>query len=115
MSILSNGEKEKTQQLLSNNGIIDYFDNIFSIEEIKKYKPSPEPYKMAAGNLNLQISDALLISSNLWDIFGAQCVGMKTCWLDRIGEEEKKVKEELDVKPDITIGSIRELKKLLIA
>jgi 2-haloacid dehalogenase len=41
--LLSNGEANKTDTLLSKCHLRKYFDNIISAEEVSKYKPSPEP------------------------------------------------------------------------
>jgi HAD superfamily hydrolase (TIGR01549 family) len=53
LAILSNGESSKINKLLPNIGLREYFDHIFSAEEIGKYKPSKEPYILASEKLNL--------------------------------------------------------------
>ncbi|HEX2305423.1 MAG TPA: HAD family hydrolase, partial [Nitrososphaeraceae archaeon] len=42
--VLTNGEYDKSDKLLSNSGLRRYFDCIVSAEEVRKYKPSREPY-----------------------------------------------------------------------
>jgi 2-haloacid dehalogenase len=101
---LSNGETSKTDKLLSNGGLRQYFDYILSAEDVKKYKPSREPYIMASKRLGIPISDICLVSSNLWDIAGGQAAGMQTCWINR--GEEIKANEELDIKPDYVSDAI---------
>src|ERR671923_2386821 len=96
-TLLSNGEADKSDKLLSNIGLRKYFDYIVSAEEVRKYKPSPEPYLLISNKLNLQISQIALVSSNLWDIAGAKSVGLYTCWINR--REDKKANEEIDIKP----------------
>ena len=96
LAILSNGESSKTNKLLSNASLLQNFDHIFSAEEVGKYKPAKEVYTMASGRLNLPLSEIALVSSNLWDIAGAQAAGMQTCWINREG---KRINEELDLKP----------------
>jgi 2-haloacid dehalogenase len=104
VAILSNGETSKTDKLLSNGGLRQYFDYILSAEDVKKYKPSREPYIMASKRLGIPISDICLVSSNLWDIAGGQAAGMQTCWINR--GEEVKANEELDIKPDYVSDAI---------
>ena len=111
LAILSNGEAAKTDKLLSNVGLKQYFDYVISAEDVKKYKPSPEPYILASKRLGISISDICLVSSNLWDIAGGQAAGMQTCWINR--GEEVKASEELDVKPDYIFDSIEKIKELL--
>jgi 2-haloacid dehalogenase len=92
--------------LLSNSSLRKYFDYIISAEEVRKYKPSSEPYLHVSKKLNLQISQIALVSSNLWDIAGAKSVGMHTCWINREG---KKINEEINVKPDYVFSSVEDM------
>ena len=107
IAILSNGEAAKTDKLLSESGMRQYFDYIVSAEDVKKYKPSSEPYTLASKRLGIPISDICLVSSNLWDIAGGQAVGMRTCWINR--GEEVKANEEMDIKPDYESDSIEKV------
>jgi 2-haloacid dehalogenase len=111
IAILSNGETSKTDKLLSNTGLRQYFDYIISAEDVKKYKPSSEPYTLASKRLGIPISDICLVSSNLWDIAGGQAVGMRTCWINR--GEEVKANEEMDIKPDDESDSIEKVNELM--
>jgi 2-haloacid dehalogenase len=111
IAVLSNGEAAKTDKLLSNVGLKQYFDYVISAEDVKKYKPSPEPYILASKRLGITISDICLVSSNLWDIAGGQAAGMQTCWINR--GEEVKASEELDVKADYMFYAIEKIKELL--
>ncbi len=108
--ILSNGESVKTDKLLSNISLRRYFDHIFSAEEVRKYKPAKELYILASERLNISVSEIALVSSNLWDIAGAQSAGMQTCWINR---KDKKTNEELDIKADYVLSSIEDLKQIL--
>jgi 2-haloacid dehalogenase len=110
LCILSNGEQYFLDALISNNGIQKYFDQIISAEEAKKYKPSPEVYFLVLRRLSVKLSELILISSNLWDIAGAKNVGMGTCWINR----KSSAMEELDLKPDYIISSIKDIKSILI-
>ena len=110
LAILSNGESSKTKNFLSNASLLQFFDHIFSAEEVGKYKPAKEVYMMASEKLNLPLSEIALVSSNLWDIAGAQGVGMQTCWINRDG---KKTNEELDLKPDYIFSSTKDLNQII--
>jgi 2-haloacid dehalogenase len=104
--LLSNGEAHKSDIILSNIKLRKYFDYIVSAEEVRKYKPSPEPYLLVSKKLNLHISQIVLVSSNFWDIAGAKAVGMQTCWINR---DNKKTNEEIHVKPDYVFSSIEDM------
>ena len=105
--VLTNGEYDKSNKLLSNSGLRRYFDGIVSADEVRKYKPSRELYLLASKRLDLEISQIALVSSHLWDIAGAQAVGMHTCWIDRRGY--KKQTDEIDIRPDNVCTSIENI------
>jgi 2-haloacid dehalogenase len=111
LMILSNGERSKTEQLLSNLHLVKYFDHIFSAEEIRKYKPAKEPYLLASERLSIPISEIALVSSNLWDIAGAQAAGMQTCWINR--KDKKTDEEDINMKADYILSSLEDLKQIL--
>ena len=105
--LLSNGETDKSDKLLYNSGLRKYLDYIISAEEVRKYKPSPEPYLLVSNKLDLPISQIALVSSHLWDVVGAKSVGMSGCWINR--SEDKEAKEEIDMKPDYVFSSIEDM------
>jgi 2-haloacid dehalogenase len=105
--VLTNGEYDKSEKLLSNSGLRRYFDGIVSADEVRKYKPSRELYLLASKRLDLEISQIALVSSHLWDIAGARAVGMHTCWIDRIGYEKQT--DEIDIKPDNVCTSVENI------
>ncbi len=110
--VLTNGGKEQTEKLLDNAEIRNYFSEIVSVEAVKRYKPSPQPYHKAAEEANISIIDIVLVSSNLWDIMGAQIIGMKTCWVNR--ESYGIANEEIDgVRPTYNVSSIEDIPNVL--
>jgi 2-haloacid dehalogenase len=105
--VLTNGEYDKSDKVLSNSGLRGYFDGIVSADEVRKYKPSRELYLLASKRLDLEISQIALVSSHLWDIAGAQAAGMHTCWIDRRGYEKQA--DEIDIKPDNVCTSVENI------
>jgi 2-haloacid dehalogenase len=105
--VLTNGEYDKSDKLLSNSGLRRYFDCIVSADEVRKYKPSKELYLLASKRLDLDVSQIVLVSSHLWDIAGAQAVGMHACWINRRGYEKQA--DEIDIKPDNVCTSVENI------
>jgi 2-haloacid dehalogenase len=105
--VLTNGEYDKSDKLLSNSGLRRYFDDIVSADEVRKYKPSRELYLLASKRLDLEVSQIALVSSHLWDIAGAQAAGMHTCWIDRRGYDKQT--DEIDIKPDNVCTSVENI------
>lgn len=110
-SILSNSESDKSNEILTNAGLREYFDHIFTVDSVRKYKPSKEPYLMASKILRIPLSDIVMVSSSAWDIAGAQSTGMLTCLIDR-GKNSKEASEGIEIKPDYKFSSLCELSNI---
>lgn len=66
------------------------FKDIITVEEVKKFKPSPELYYHLAGKVGKEktkaaMSKMWLVSGNPFDVVGARSVGMQAAWVDRAG------------------------------
>ena len=79
----SNGKKEDLVSLFENAGIIEYFDMIISVDEVRTFKPAPEVYELLVNRSSASKESTWLVSTNSFDIIGASSVGLKTIWLKR--------------------------------
>ena len=63
------------------------FRDIVSVDDVKRFKPHPETYHDLARKVGKEksLSDIWLVSGNPFDVVGANAVGMRTCWVDRVG------------------------------
>ncbi|KAL1961233.1 hypothetical protein VTO42DRAFT_3179 [Malbranchea cinnamomea] len=70
----------------------EIFEEIISVDSVKKFKPAPEVYEYLAErvgkdkNDKAQMGDIWLISGNPFDVTGALSVGLKAAWVDRAGK-----------------------------
>jgi 2-haloacid dehalogenase len=108
LSILSNGEADISNNILSTVGLREYFDHILSVEDVRKYKPSGDAYKIVYDILGVPLSNVLMVSSHTWDIAGAQSAGMVTCLVER-GEESKMTSDQIGISPDYIVSSLEGL------
>jgi len=83
---LTNGTLDAAQKQLAHAGIADRFDAVLSADEVRRYKPAPEPYRMAAERLGEAPGDLTLVAAHAWDIAGAHRVGMRTAFVARPGK-----------------------------
>ena len=70
LAILSNGTPALLNELVKSNNLQNLFDDIFSIEEVKIYKPSSKVYDMPIKKYNIKKEDAAFLSANTWDVSG---------------------------------------------
>lgn len=105
----SNGKPSVLNEQLKFAGLTTCFDQILSVDEIKKYKPHPEAYKYALRKTNSKAESSMMVAAHGWDIAGAQRAGLKTAFIERPG----KFIFPLAEKPTLETNSILELSKLL--
>jgi 2-haloacid dehalogenase len=56
-----------------------------SVDEVQVYKPSPKVYRHVTNRLGRPIESVRLISSNPFDVIGAEAAGMQASWVSRSG------------------------------
>lgn len=107
---MSNFSSDIVRERMERTGLVSYFDNIISAEDIKKYKPGHEAYQYACRVSETPAGEILLITSHGWDICGAMHAGMKTAYIERGGE----VLYPLSPEPDFKAKDLTDLARQLI-
>jgi 2-haloacid dehalogenase len=108
--VLSNGEPEFLQHLVTNNVKWD-FDGIISVQTAGEFKPSPAVYRKAAKILGLEAGECLMVSSNSFDIVGARACSFRAAFVNR-NNQPLEVSSYL---PDIQVTNFTELADELLA
>ena len=68
IAILSNGTPELLEELVSSNSLNDLFDDLFSIEEVKIYKPHSKVYELPIKKYKITANEITFLSANTWDV-----------------------------------------------
>ncbi|SFL55782.1 haloacid dehalogenase type II [Salibacterium qingdaonense] len=105
--VFSNGTRSMLEPLLRYGGIRSYIDSVLSVDDVKQYKPSPASYQLILDNVPVHRSDITFLSSNGWDISGAEAFGFTTVWVNRSGSPV----EELQLPPNEEWRSLAPLEK----
>jgi len=82
-SILSNGSQKMLEDVVANNQLRAYFDQLISVDEVRHFKVMPLTYELILKKFSCQKEDVLFVSSNAWDIVGASWYGLPTFWVNR--------------------------------
>ncbi|KAK4171409.1 HAD-like domain-containing protein [Triangularia setosa] len=91
-AMLSDGNKSCLEDL-DKNGKLGY-DEIFSSEDFKAYKPHPSVYLGACERLNLEPKEVAMVAAHLGDLAAASRLGFKTIYVERKEEERWGLEEE---------------------
>ncbi|WP_043527570.1 haloacid dehalogenase type II [Litchfieldella xinjiangensis] len=106
----SNGTREAVKALLEQAGIVDCFDDIVSVDEIKRFKPDPAVYAHLRTRLEVDASKTWLVSSNPFDAIGARHAGLHAAWVRRSAEAPF---DPWGGEPDCTVSDLVELSERL--
>lgn len=96
LAILSNGTPEMLDIAVKSAGMNGIFEHLLSVEAVKKYKTTPEAYRLGPDAFKLPTREILFVSANCWDAIGAAWFGYTTFWINRSGQPF----EELGMQPD---------------
>src|SRR6266571_7898747 len=85
MVVFSNGNPAMLSAIMQAANLERYCSGFVSVEEVKVYKPSPIVYIHVANRLGRPLGEVRLISSNPFDVIGAEAAGMQAAWVNRSG------------------------------
>ena len=109
LAILSNGTPTLLNELVKSNGIQNLFDDIFSIEEVKIYKPSSKVYDMPIKKYKIKKENMAFLSANTWDVSGGGNYGFRSVWVNR----NNNIFDNLDYIPKNEISGLNQLLDIL--
>ena len=105
LSILSNGTPDLLNELVENNKLNNLFDDLFSIEDVKIYKPDPSVYELPVKKYRIKSGEITFLSANTWDVSGGGNFGYNSIWVNR----HNSVFDILDFEPKNEINNLTQL------
>ncbi|WP_341581032.1 haloacid dehalogenase type II [Marinobacter metalliresistant] len=106
----SNGSYPALEKVLGHNNLLDQFEGLVSVDDIKSFKPDPAVYTYARRVTGAWEKPLCLVSSNAWDVIGARASGLLAIWVKR---DPDKVFEDWGIEPSAVISSLLELPSAL--
>lgn len=83
---LTNGSLEAARAQVRHAGLELLLDHVLSAEEVESFKPASAPYRMALDRLGASADDVHLVAAHHWDIEGAAAAGLRTVFIERLGQ-----------------------------
>jgi 2-haloacid dehalogenase len=108
---LTNSPPQVVEAQLKNSGLAEYFENSFSVDSVRKFKPDPEVYRMAARELGVPVEHVRLVAAHDWDVAGALAAGCAAAFIARPG----KVLNPLMPEPEIVGNDLLEVAEKIVA
>jgi 2-haloacid dehalogenase len=111
LAALTNSTEQVARAQLEHAGLLDAFDLVLSADTVRRLKPAPEPYLMAAERLGVTVGEVRLIAAHAWDVAGAARAGCATAFVARPG----KVLDPLIDRPEIIGADLAEVADAILA
>ena len=102
LAILSNGTPPLLNELVKSNKLDNLFDDLFSIEEVRVYKPDSKVYDLPIKKYKIEKNEVAFLSANTWDVSGGGNYGYQSIWVNR----NNNIFDNLDYKPDFVIKDL---------
>ena len=109
LAILSNGTPQLLNELVRSNDLENLFDDLFSIEEVRIYKPDSKVYEIPTKKYNIKVNEIAFLSANTWDVSGGGNYGYNAIWVNR----NKNIFDKLDFKPKHVIKNLKEILNII--
>ena len=110
LATLTNSTTEVAELQVTNAGLRDLFEMTLSADSVRRLKPSPEPYRMAAEYLGVPVDRMRLVAAHAWDITGALNAGCAAAFVARPGQ----VLDPSSTQPDIVGADLLEVADRII-
>ena len=105
LAILSNGTPDLLNELVESNKLNNLFDDLFSIEEVKIYKPDQRVYELPIKKYKIKSDEITFLSANTWDVSGGGNFGYNSIWVNR----HNSIFDILDFQPKNEISNLTQL------
>jgi 2-haloacid dehalogenase len=105
LATLTNSTQQVAEAQMENSGLRGYFEQLLSADTVRRLKPAPEPYRMAAQKLGVDVGEIRLVAAHAWDVAGALRAGCAAAFVARPG----MVLEPLVERPDVVGADLREV------
>ena len=109
LAILSNGTPKLLEELVKSNNLDSLFNDLFSVEEVKIYKPNSKVYDIPVKKYKIKPEEIIFLSANTWDVSGGGNYGYNSVWVNR----NKSHFDNLDYRPKNEIGDLTQLLDLV--
>ena len=109
LAILSNGTPALLNELVKSSNLENIFDDLFSVEEVRIYKPDSKVYDMPIKKYQIRPDEVAFLSANTWDVSGGGNYGYNAIWVNR----NNNIFDNLDYKPKNEIKNLKQLLEII--
>ncbi len=97
MVTLTNSPPDAGRPVLEKAGLARYFEQQFSVDAVRRFKPAPETYSSVASALGMDAGSLCMVAAHTWDTLGAAAAGWKAALVTRPGNAPLPVGPQPDI------------------
>lgn len=102
LAALTNSAPSVARAQLRYAALDGFFEAILSVDEARRFKPAPAPYRMAARHMRVSMPELRMVAAHDWDIIGAMAAGCQGAFVARGGGAFPALAPQPDVcEPDL--------------
>jgi 2-haloacid dehalogenase len=109
LAILSNGTPALLCELVKSSNLENIFDDLFSVEKVRIYKPDSKVYDMPIKKYQIKPDEVAFLSANTWDVSGGGNYGYNAIWVNR----NNNIFDNLDYEPKNEIKNLKQLIEII--
>ena len=109
LAILSNGTPTLLSELVKSSNLENIFDDLFSVEEVRIYKPDAKVYDLPIKKYQIKPDEVAFLSANTWDVSGGGNYGYNAIWVNR----NNNIFDKLDYEPKNEIKNLKQLIEII--
>lgn len=110
LATLTNSTRQVAEAQLTNAGLIGFFEQVLSVDAVRRFKPDAAVYHMAARSLGVEPDGVRLVAAHIWDVTGAMRAGCAAAFIARPG----MVRDPLAEPPDVIGPDLRAVAEEII-
>lgn len=111
MVTLTNSSPDAGNSALDKSGLAHYFEKQFSVDGVRRFKPSAETYRSVESGVGAGASSLRLVAAHTWDTMGAMAAGWKAALVTRPGNAPLPFGDQ----PDILENNLLAVAKRIIS
>ena len=111
LAILTNSTAQDAEAQLTYAGLREHFEQVISADEVRRFKPAPEVYHLAARRLSVEPGQVRLVAAHDWDVTGALRAGCAAGFVARPGQ----VMNPFGPQPDVSGADLAAVVEQILA
>jgi 2-haloacid dehalogenase len=85
LAALTNSAPDPHGNPLGRTGLSRYFERMFTVHDVRKFKPAAETYQSVAKSLGVELPAMCMVAAHAWDTLGAKAIGCSAALVTRPG------------------------------